>query len=353
MRSRLACNMKRLFYIIFCGVRMNQKFPYMVHGFLMLIIPKCIYRHKRKILLKHYESLNTTEKEYIDSRVNYYCKIPDKIVLSDIHEQLPNGKAPYRVRFLREHSFFNKTSNSVYFFDTYEYTRYFPSNLKWLHLAGDVFYRLPAPAITKSRLIPAKEEFSNEIIINQDKVRHFCFIHDPILLEQKKAQVLFRGACHGKPRRELFLRTFINNPLFDIKDTARDSSNPPEWQQKKELAIYDHLEYRYIMALEGNDVASNLKWVMSSNSVAVMPRPTCETWFMEGKLIPNYHYIEIREDYADLIERIKYYETHLEEVKMIVQHAHEWCSQFLNNKDREDMISVFVLQKYFKASGQM
>lgn len=344
--------MKRLFFILFRGVHMNQKFPYMVHGFLMLITPKCIYRYKRKLLLKRYESLNNKEKEYIDSRVNYYCKIPDKIILSDIREQLPNGNAPYRVRNLREHSFFNKIGNSVYFFDTYEYTRYFPLDLKWLQIGGDVFYKLPAPAITKSRLIPTKEEFSNEIIINQDKVRHFCFIHDPISWEEKKSCVLFRGACHGKPLRELFLRTFINNPLFDIKDTARDSSNPPEWQQKKELTLYDHLAYRYIMALEGNDVASNLKWVMSSNSIAVMPRPTCETWFMEGKLIPNYHYIEIREDYTDLIERINYYEAHPEEAKQIVQHAHEWCSQFYS-KDKEDLISVLVLQKYFKASGQM
>ena len=344
--------MKRLFFILFRGVHMNLRFPYMVHGFFMLLTPKFIFRYKRKKLLKRYELLSRKEKDSVNSRVNYYCKIPAKIVLSDIHKQLPNGKAPYKVKILREHTFSNKIGNSVYFFDTYEYTRYFPQHLRWLHIAGDVFYKVPVPAITKSRLIAAKEEFSNEIIINQDKVRHFCFVHDPVTWEEKKARVIFRGACHGKPLRELFLRTFVNHPLFDIKDTARDSSNPPEWQQKKELTLYDHLEYRYIMALEGNDVASNLKWVMSSNSIAVMPRPTCETWFMEGLLIPNYHYIEIREDYADLIERIHYYETHPDEAKLIVQHAHEWCSQF-HNKEREDMISVLVLQKYFKASGQM
>ena len=343
--------MKRLFYVLFCGVHMNLRFPYMLHGLLMLITPKCLYRYKRKLILKQYEALNSKEREYIDHRVNYYCKIPNSIVLADIHEQLPNGNAP-KVKKLCEHTFQNKTGNTVYFFDTYEYTRYFPQNLKWLHLAGDVFYKLPAPAITKSRLIPAAGEYANEIIINQDKVRHFCFIHDPFTWEEKKSLVLFRGACHGKPRRELFLQSFINNPLFDIKDTAYDSSNPPEWQQQEGLTLYDHLEYRYIMALEGNDVASNLKWVMSSNSIAVMPRPTCETWFMEGELIPNYHYIEIREDYSDLIERINYYEAHPEEAKQIVQHAHEWCSQF-QNKEREDIISVLVLQKYFKASGQL
>ncbi len=344
--------MKRLFYILFCGVHMNLRFPYMLHGLLMLITPKCLYRYKRKLILRHYDTLNSKEKEYIAHRVNYYCKIPDNIVLADINEQLPNGKAPCQIKELREHTLRHKTGNTVYFFDTYEYTRYFPQHIKWLQIAGDVFYKLPAPAITKSRLIPTKDEFANEVIINQDKVRHFCFIHDPITWKEKKTRVLFRGACHGKPRRELFLQKFIHHPLFDIKDTAKDSSNPPEWQQKKELSLYDHLEYRYIMTLEGNDVASNLKWVMSSNSIAVMPRPTCETWFMEGALIPNYHYIETREDYADLIERINYYEEHPEEAKEIVQHAHEWCSQF-QDKKREDMISVLVLQKYFKASGQL
>ena len=159
--------MKRLFYILFCGVHMNLRFPYMLHGLLMLITPKCLYRYKRKLILKQYEALNSKEREYIDHRVNYYCKIPNSIVLADIHEQLPNGNAP-KVKKLCEHTFQNKTGNTVYFFDTYEYTRYFPQNLKWLHLAGDVFYKLPAPAITKSRLIPAAGEYANEIIINQD-----------------------------------------------------------------------------------------------------------------------------------------------------------------------------------------
>ena len=105
------------------------------------------------------------------------------------------------------------------------------------------------------------------------------------------------------------------------------------------------------MSLEGNDVASNLKWVMSSNSVAVMPRPTCETWYMEGRLIPNYHYVEIASDYHDLIEKIEYYEAHPEEAKAIVIHAHEWIRQFWNKK-REDLISLMVLDKYFRLTGQ-
>ena len=105
------------------------------------------------------------------------------------------------------------------------------------------------------------------------------------------------------------------------------------------------------MALEGVDVASNLKWVMSSNCIAVMPRPTYETWFMEGTLIPNYHYIEIKPDYSDLMERIEYYNSHIDEAKAIIKHANEYVRQF-RNKHREDLISFMVLAKYFEKTGQ-
>ena len=100
------------------------------------------------------------------------------------------------------------------------------------------------------------------------------------------------------------------------------------------------------MSLEGNDVASNLKWVMSSNCLAVTPRPTMETWFMEGLLVPNYHYVEVKPDFSDLEEKVDYYLSHPDKAKAIIQHAHEWVDQF-KDKHREDLISLLVLKKYF------
>ncbi len=118
------------------------------------------------------------------------------------------------------------------------------------------------------------------------------------------------------------------------------------------MTIKEQLEYKFILAIEGYDVASNLKWVMSSNSIAVMPRPTCETWFMEGTLIPNYHYIEIKPDFSDLEERLQYYMAHTDEAQAIIEHAHEYIEQF-KNKKREQLISLLVLEKYFKMTEQL
>ena len=138
--------------------------------------------------------------------------------------------------------------------------------------------------------------------------------------------------------------------MCDLGDVSKNTTDPKEWQTEKKT-IQEHLDYKFILALEGNDVASNLKWVMSSNSIAVMPQPTCETWFMEGTLIPNYHYIEIKRDFSDLESRLQYYIEHIDEAQEIIKHANEYVSQFKDRK-RENLISLLVLEKYFKETEQ-
>ena len=77
--------------------------------------------------------------------------------------------------------------------------------------------------------------------------------------------------------------------------------------------------------MEGNDVASNLKWVMSSNSIAVMPKPKYETWFMEGLLIPDQHYILIKDDYSDLETRLKFFLDHPQKAKFNCRKCQQAC----------------------------
>ena len=105
------------------------------------------------------------------------------------------------------------------------------------------------------------------------------------------------------------------------------------------------------MSLEGNDVASNLKWVMSSNSIAVSPPLTCETWFMAGTLKPDYHFIEIKPDFSDIEEKLRYYIDHPDEAQQIINHAHEYIRQFQDAK-RERLISLLVLQRYFDLTNK-
>lgn len=116
---------------------------------------------------------------------------------------------------------------------------------------------------------------------------------------------------------------------------------------KPKVSIKEHLKHKFILSLEGNDVATNLKWIMSSNSIAIMPKPKFETWFMEGRLIGDLHYIEIDDDYNNVFDKIKFYKENPSKAKAIIKNANAYCKQFFDKK-RENIISLLTLEKYFK-----
>lgn len=90
--------------------------------------------------------------------------------------------------------------------------------------------------------------------------------------------------------------------------------------------------YKYLLSVEGNDVATGLKWMLYSNSVVFMSRPTVATWAMEDLLVPFVHYIPLASDYSNLLEMVKWAEDHDEACKEISKRAtefieHLWTSE--------------------------
>ncbi len=310
----------------------NNKLLYYIKNYMRLAMPKFLFRCRLEAKLASLESRK--DKDYILDRVNYYNKLCEGTSL------------PATAPMLSEHSFGRQ---KVYFFDSYEYVRWFPQNLRWMFLPGDIDFVPQEPSVVKSR--PVGDSNKNGVVLNMDKVRHFLFVKDKKTFREKKDKAIFRGKVKGKANRIDFMNKWFGHPLCDMGDVSKDVDELKEWHTEK-MTIAQHLDYKFIFAIEGNDVASNLKWVMSSNSVAVMPQPTCETWFMEGHLQPNVHYIEIKPDFSDVEERLNYYIEHPEEAEQIIRNANEYVQQF-RDKEREELISLLVLDKYFRNTGQL
>lgn len=309
----------------------NSNLKYYIRSYLREYTPKIFSQMQLNRILRQLDQRQ--DKEEIMRRVNYYCKL-DKG--SNFNRQMWSDKAI----MLQDQPV---TGQKTYYFDAMEYARYFSQDLRWILDAGDKPYVAPEPAIVKNR--PIVEHNENSVILNLDKNRHFLFVRDNKPWRDKKNMTIFRGDLGPrKENRDVFMNRWYGHPMVDAASTNR-SEQHPEWQRVK-LTIGDHLDFKFIMSLEGNDVASNLKWIMSSNSIAVTPCLTQETWFMEGTLIPNYHYIEVKQDFSDLEERLTYYIEHPDEAEAIIQHAHDYISQFRDEK-REKLISVLVLKKYF------
>lgn len=277
------------------------------------------------------------DRDYIADRVDYYCKLSRPVTLGSDSE--PIGALQ------------RKGNPSTYYYDSREALQWFNPELRWHYLFGDIRDIPAEPTVVKSRALGTDN--SNSVLLKLDRCRHFVYINDHLQPEEKEDRAIFRGHIGTRENRALFCRMYADNPRVDAADTLPGATEGHKHtsQMKPMMSFYEHLRFRYIMALEGNDVASNLKWIMSSRSAAVLPKPTCETWFMEGRLVGGVHYVEIRPDFSDLEEKMDHYSNHLDELRTIVDNANRYVAQFRDTR-RERYIALLVMQKYFKMTNQ-
>lgn len=312
-----------------------QRISFYASNFFYYFMPNILFRFSYERALK---KLSKQKHEDIDRRVNYYAKCGEGANLDEKETvALRNFHFPWRA----------KHKYTTYFFDLYECVRCFPSYFRFIYKFGDIAWEFPTTTFAKTR--PIVNGKSNTVLLPLNKVRHFRFITDKYKFSDKKDMLVFRNVVRNQPHRTLLLEKYIDHPMCDVGQINSDSPDPRF--VKDYIPMENLLKYKFIASIEGNDVATNLKWVMSSNSVAVMPRPRIESWFMEGTLIPDYHYIEVKADYSDLIEKLEYYIAHPEKAEAIIEHAHAYVDEF-RDRDRELLIARLTAARYFRLTGQ-
>ena len=127
------------------------------------------------------------------------------------------------------------------------------------------------------------------------------------LWNDKLDKVIWRGAATNTIEgvRLSFVEQYFNysEDTFDV-GFSEHGLCLPEYNRGSDCKIYEDLSKRfvgkdemlkskYIISLEGNDVATNLKWLLYSNSCPIMPIPTRESWAMESLLKPYVHFVPI------------------------------------------------------------
>lgn len=280
----------------------------------------------------------------IRERAAYYCALePDSTPLP-----------AEAIRIVDQH---RPAHSAVYYYDSRIFFQYFPKDFRFFLLPGDARSEVAPGTLAKARpLAPAAyPDNSAWVLLPLNQIRHLNFVRDPFSHEAKAPLAVFRGQAKGstwsnfKPRRELFFQTLHGRPRYDLGDTVRNPAEP-SWAAAP-LSIWEQLRYRYIFSIEGNDVASNLKWILSSNSLAVTPPLTHETWFQEGLLRPHIHFVPIASDYSDTDSVLDWYDAHPDARATILRNAHEWVARFLDPQ-RELLIALLTLKRYFDATGQ-
>ncbi len=308
----------------------QPKFFFYLKNLILISLPKRSFQSRKKRMLA---SIKNTDKEAIKNRVNYYNKLPEG--------RCPQAKDTTIASF-------KWGKPSAYFMDLKPLLKYFNKTQSLNYLFGDVIKIPPSPTIVKSRPIEGDNE--NAIIMKLNKRRHFIFVKDKLSFQEKESKLIWRGnILENQKSRQIFLKNHASNPLCNLGHLNDFADNR---HKVSKTPIREHLKHKYILSIEGNDVATNLKWIMSSNSLCFMCKPKYETWFMEGKLVPNHHYVLLRDDFSDLNEKIEYYNAHHDKALAIIKNANDYTMPFRNEK-HEWLTSLLVLEKYFNLTNEL
>ena len=312
----------------FIEIIRTSKLAFYISNSIQLAIPTYFFKRKKSYWLQQADSYS---KKVIAERVHYYLSI-ETGTLDPNAIRIQNFKRPKK--------------NTMYFYDLARYTKYFAAFYKIHFNFGDIEDNQETLTIVKSRPIAHS---GNSVLMKLNQLRHFKYVSNDIPFSEKKDMIAWRGMIHKENRRSLVAQ-FYQHPKCNIGHINERPVGKSGWK-KPFLPIEEQLKYKFLLSIEGNDVATNLKWIMSSNSLCFMPTPKFETWFMEGKLIPNVHYVHIKEDYSDMLEKMDYYSKHEGEALQIIKNANAWVDQFRDQK-LEKIISLMVLEKYFAATKQ-
>lgn len=224
-----------------------------------------------------------------------------------------------------------------------------------------------SPSFVKSRLISARATPFPILPLNVD--RHWGGVFEvnqvDVPFREKDDKLVWRGLTTGNFKKiadsdiysSRFYVALVNvrhesidigyNAIVQISDATSDIDlKIISSKTKGAMSVEAQLRSKFILSLEGNDVATGLKWILNSNSTLIMPPPTCETWACEGELMPFVHYVPVKSDLSDINEVYEWCMRNLAECERIALNGKEFIESF-SCREVEEELKMEVVATYF------
>jgi Glycosyl transferase family 90 len=153
----------------------------------------------------------------------------------------------------------------------------------------------------------------------------------------KRDTVIWRGSTSGQ--RRAVIQQYIDAPKDDmdiafseiLKVHQGKFRMPDAYYLRNAMSVRELLSYKYLLVLEGWGMASSLKWMLYSNSVVFMARPTKTSWAMEETLVPYVHYIPLWQNYSNLPQQLEWARSHDEECRKIALYSRHYMERLVTS----------------------
>lgn len=229
-------------------------------------------------------------------------------------------------------------------------TIFFASMHDGLHLNAEVPHNFPLFMMSKDKrddrflLFPDYEALAERHQVLQNR----NIETDKVSWDEKKPSLIWRGST-AQSNNGIAVMTEDNLSLFsrvricelsqqfpnkiDAKFTVyyKEAAYLPYLQEfKADLMSYDdQVNYKYHIFLDGYTAPfSNSGWKFFSNSLVFKPTSNWIQWYYNA-LIPNVHYVPVKEDLGDLITKLDHYIADDNAAQKIARNAHKFATTHL------------------------
>jgi len=181
-------------------------------------------------------------------------------------------------------------------------------------------------------------------------------------------KAVFRGGPSGcgytaETNQRLHLTTFSQNPDLDVgivSEKGTIDSNSIRFdpihglgmmntgiRSVPRLNYVEQSKYKYIIHVDGNVNAYRLLSVMATGSLVLRVKSNFTSWF-DDLIRPMDHYIEVRADLTDLLEKVRWCKTHDTECSVIAERATRFAAELLNDPQSVKDAFVKTVSSVFK-----
>lgn len=130
-------------------------------------------------------------------------------------------------------------------------------------------------------------------------------------------------------------------PLMKAKGMVSSSVSRP-----------DHLKYKYLVDVDGNSCSyERYFWLLLSNSLVIKQVTPNIQWYY-GALEPYKHFLPVKEDLSDLMEKIEWARQHDDEARMMAERSTEFVENNLSSEDTLVYLSLLLKEYALKFSVQ-
>lgn len=167
--------------------------------------------------------------------------------------------------------------------------------------------------------------------------------------EARSNQLCWRGGCSGYGGLES-IRVKFTEKIYDHDPNTNvrlstwwsENKNIPDHLFSDRIDHNDFFKYKILFIVDGNVIASNHMYGFASGSIPFMiSKAKC--WFTD-LLIPFVHYIPIKYDLRDLIEKIKWVNENDELAEKIAKNAYEFSTKYFSSEYQKRYIKTRIQQ---------